>query len=86
MSHLETQSLLLFLAVGVVAGFAAGKIFKGSGFGLVGDLVLGVVGAFVGVWVFGLLGISAGGIIGLLVAAIVGALLLLFLIRAVRRR
>ena len=85
MSHMGTHDLVLFLLVGVVAGFAAGKIMRGAGFGLLGDLVVGVVGSFIGAWVFGLLGISAGGFLGLLVAAIVGALLLLFLIRLIKR-
>ena len=81
---MATQSLLLFLVIGVVAGFIAGKIMKGSGFGLVGDLVVGVIGAFLGGWIFGMLGIAAGGIIGTLVAAIVGALLLLYVVRLIR--
>jgi uncharacterized membrane protein YeaQ/YmgE (transglycosylase-associated protein family) len=85
MSHMATQNLLLFLVVGVVAGFLAGKIMKGSGFGLVGDLIVGVIGAFIGGWLFGVLGISVGGILGLLVAAIVGALVLLFLLRLIKR-
>jgi uncharacterized membrane protein YeaQ/YmgE (transglycosylase-associated protein family) len=78
---MSTEHLLLFLVIGVVAGFLAGKIMKGSGFGLIGDLIIGVIGSFIGVWVFGLLGISSGGVLGLLAAAIVGALLLLFIIR-----
>jgi uncharacterized membrane protein YeaQ/YmgE (transglycosylase-associated protein family) len=86
MSHMGTQSLVMFLLVGLVAGWLAGKIMKGSGYGLVGDLVVGVVGSFLGAWLFGLLGISAGGILGLLVASVVGALLLLFVLRLVRRR
>ncbi len=81
---MATQSLLLFLCIGIVAGFIAGKIMKGSGFGLVGDLVVGVVGAFLGGWIFGMLGIAAGGIVGALVAAIVGALVLLYVIRLIR--
>jgi uncharacterized membrane protein YeaQ/YmgE (transglycosylase-associated protein family) len=81
---MATQSLLLFLVIGVLAGFIAGKIMKGSGYGLVGDLVIGVVGAFVGGWVFGMLGISAGGILGALCAAVVGALILLYVIRLLR--
>jgi uncharacterized membrane protein YeaQ/YmgE (transglycosylase-associated protein family) len=85
MSHLATQNLVAFLVVGVVAGFLAGKIMKGSGFGLVGDLIVGVIGAFIGAWLFGALGISVGGILGLLVAAIVGALVLLFLVRLIKR-
>ena len=83
---MSTEHLLLFLVIGIVAGFLAGKIMKGSGFGLVGDLIIGVIGSFIGVWVFGLLGISSGGILGLLVAAIVGALLLLFVIRLAKSR
>jgi len=80
-----TQNLILFLVVGIVAGWLAGRIMKGKGFGLVGDLVVGVIGAFIGVWLFGLLGIAGGGILGLLVAALVGALVLLYLIRMVKR-
>ena len=82
---MSTQNLILFLVIGLVAGWLAGRIMKGSGFGLVGDLVVGVIGAFIGVWLFGLLHISAGGIIGLLIASVVGALLLLYLVRIVRR-
>jgi uncharacterized membrane protein YeaQ/YmgE (transglycosylase-associated protein family) len=82
---MSTEHLLLFLVIGILAGFLAGKIMKGSGFGIIGDLIVGVIGAFIGEWVFGLLGISSGGIIGLLVAAIVGALILLYVIRLVKR-
>lgn len=79
--HVSTEHLILFLVIGIVAGFLAGKIMKGSGFGLIGDLIVGVIGSFIGVWIFGLLDISGGGILALLVAAVVGALLLLFIIR-----
>jgi len=82
---MSTEQLLLFLVIGIVAGFLAGKIMRGAGFGLVGDLIVGVIGSFIGVWVFGLLGIAAGGILGLLVASVVGALLLLFVIRLVKK-
>jgi len=83
---MSTEHLLLFLVIGVVAGFLAGKIMKGSGFGLIGDLIIGVIGAFIGVWVFGLLGIASGGVIGLLIAAVVGALLLLYIIRLAKSK
>ena len=82
---MDTQSLIVFLIIGVVAGFLAGKIMKGAGFGLVGDLVLGVIGAFVGGWVFGLLGILPVGILGTLISATAGAVILLFLIRLVKK-
>lgn len=83
---MSTEHLFLFLVIGVVAGFLAGKIMRGAGYGLVGDLIVGVIGSFIGVWVFGLFGIAAGGILGLLVASVVGALLLLYVIRLVKKR
>jgi uncharacterized membrane protein YeaQ/YmgE (transglycosylase-associated protein family) len=58
---------------------------KGSGFGLLGDLVVGVIGSFIGGWVFGLLGLSHWGIVGTLVSALVGAMLLVWVIRLVKR-
>jgi uncharacterized membrane protein YeaQ/YmgE (transglycosylase-associated protein family) len=82
---MSVENLILFLVVGVVAGWMAGRIMKGGGFGLLGDMVVGVIGAFVGGWLFGLLGIATGGILGLLVTALVGALVLLYVIRLVKR-
>jgi uncharacterized membrane protein YeaQ/YmgE (transglycosylase-associated protein family) len=82
---MSTEHLLLFLVIGIVAGFLAGKIMKGAGFGLLGDLIVGVIGSFIGVWVFGLLGIYTSGILGLLIASVVGALLLLYVVRLVKR-
>ncbi len=81
---MATQSIILFLCIGILAGWLAGKIMKGGGFGVLGDLVVGVVGAFLGGWVFGLLGIATYGVVGSLVTAVVGALLLLYLIRLVK--
>jgi uncharacterized membrane protein YeaQ/YmgE (transglycosylase-associated protein family) len=80
-----TQSLLVFLIIGVVAGFLAGKIMKGGGFGLLGDLVVGVIGAFIGGWAFGLLGLFPAGIVGTLITATIGAVILLWLIRLVKK-
>ncbi len=82
---MDAQSLILFLVIGLVAGWLAGLIMKGGGFGLVGDLVVGVVGALLGGWLFSLLGISLGGIIGSLVMALVGAMVLLFLVRLIKK-
>jgi uncharacterized membrane protein YeaQ/YmgE (transglycosylase-associated protein family) len=82
---MNAQSLILFLVIGLVAGWLAGRIMKGGGFGLVGDLVVGVIGALLGGWLFSLLGISLGGIIGSLVMALVGAIVLLFLVRLIKK-
>lgn len=79
------DSIILFLIIGLVAGWLAGRIMKGKGYSLIGDLVVGVVGSFLGGWVFGQLGISAPGILGSLITALVGALILLFLIRLVKK-
>ncbi|OGK08344.1 MAG: transglycosylase [Candidatus Riflebacteria bacterium RBG_13_59_9] len=81
-----SQSLILFLVVGIVAGWLAGRIMRGGGFGLVGDLIVGVIGAFLGGWLFGVLGISVGGTLGLLVTAVVGAMALLFVVRLIKQR
>ena len=64
------MSLLVFLLVGIVAGWLAGKLVRGGGFGLIGDLVVGVIGAFVGGFLFNSLGVSSGGgLLGSIVAA-----------------
>jgi len=83
---MTTQSLIWFLIIGIAAGWLAGRIMRGGGFGLVGDLVVGVIGALLGGWLFGVLGLSAGGgLIGALIVALIGALLLLWLLRLIRR-
>lgn len=80
------MNFLWFLIVGLVAGWLAGKLVKGGGFGLVGDLIVGVVGAFVGGFLFSTLGVSAGGgLIGSIIVATIGAVVLLFLIRLIKR-
>ncbi len=82
---MDPTSILTWLAIGAVAGWAAGSLVKGGGFGLVVDIILGIVGAMIGGFVFGLLGISAGGLIGSLITATVGAVLLLFVVRLIKR-
>ena len=78
-------SLIWFLLIGLIAGWLAGQVMKGGGFGIIGDMIVGVIGAFIGGWVFGLLGISAGGLIGSLITAFVGAVILILLLRLIRR-
>ncbi len=80
------MSFLWFLVVGVVAGWLAGTLVKGGGFGLVGDLAVGIIGAFIGGFLFTTLGVSAGGgLIGSIIVATVGAVVLLFVIRLIKR-
>lgn len=82
MNNLE--SLLVFLFIGLIAGWLAGVMFKGSGFGILGDIIVGVVGAEIGGWIFGKLGLSAYGFGGAILMAFIGALALLTVIKLVR--
>ncbi len=77
--------LIWAVVIGIVAGWLAGKTTRGRGFGLLGDLVVGVVGALVGNFVFGLLGLSAYSLIGRFVVAVAGAVILLWLIRLIKK-
>lgn len=77
--------LIWFLLIGLIAGWLTGIIMKSGGYGLFGDLVLGVIGAFVGSWLFGIIGIGSGGFIGSVICATVGAVLLVFLLRLIKR-
>jgi uncharacterized membrane protein YeaQ/YmgE (transglycosylase-associated protein family) len=80
------MSLLWFLIVGVVAGWLAGKLVRGGGFGLVGDLAVGVIGAFIGGFLFRALGASAGGgLIGSIAVATIGAVVLLVVVRLIKQ-
>jgi uncharacterized membrane protein YeaQ/YmgE (transglycosylase-associated protein family) len=85
--YLSNESLLVILFVGLVAGWLAGQIMQGTGFGLIGDLVIGVIGALVGDWLMPRLGIQLGvGIISAIINATLGAIVLLLIIRLVRGR
>src|SRR5579863_8136813 len=84
--RLAMTYLLWVIVIGILAGWIAGKIMRGSGFGLLGDLIVGVVGSLLGNFIFGLLGLAAYGLIGRLVVAVIGALFLLWLIRLIKRR
>jgi uncharacterized membrane protein YeaQ/YmgE (transglycosylase-associated protein family) len=79
------MSLLYYLIVGLIAGWLAGKIMKGSGYGLLGDLVIGILGAMIGGSVLGLVGIVTYGLIGNILSALVGAIILIFIVRLIRK-
>ena len=73
------SGLISFLVVGLLAGWIAGRLTKGSGFGLLGNVVVGVIGAFVGGLLFWLLGLTAHNLIGQIVTAVIGAVIALFI-------
>lgn len=77
--------ILYWIIIGILAGFIASKLVNKTGEGLLLDLVIGIVGAIVGGWLFGVLGIFASGWIGSLVTATVGAVVFLLVVRLIRR-
>ena len=78
--------LLWWIIVGGIAGFLAGKVMSGGGFGVLVDIIVGIVGAMIGGWVFGLVGIfPGGGLIGSIIVAFVGACILLWLVRLIKK-
>lgn len=80
------MELLWFILIGLAAGWLAGQVMKGGGFGVVGDIVVGVIGALLGGFVFRSLGVSAGGgLLGALVVATIGAILLIFILRLIKK-
>lgn len=83
---MNLQELIVFLLVGLVAGWLASLFVRGGGFGLIGDLVVGVLGAFLAGFLFPALGLGfGGGILGSIIAATLGAVILLVLLKLLRR-
>lgn len=84
---MDGMSLLAFLIIGAIAGWAAGEVMRGRGFGLVGNIIVGILGALLGGWMFSLLGLDLGDgfSIGSLITAFLGAVILLALVGMVRR-
>ena len=75
-----------FIIVGLVAGWLAGVIMKGGGFGVIGDIIVGIIGALLGGWLFSTMGVSTGGgLLGAIVVALIGAIILIFLLRLIKR-
>ena len=80
------ETIVIWLIIGAIAGWLAGQVMKGSGFGLVGDIVVGILGAVVAGFLFPRLGLNLGGnIVGAIISATIGACVLLFVARLVRR-
>jgi uncharacterized membrane protein YeaQ/YmgE (transglycosylase-associated protein family) len=82
---MEMHGLIAWLVIGAIAGWLAGSLVKGGGFGLLGDIVVGILGAFVGGWLAGILHISiGGGFISSIITATVGAVVLIVLLRMIK--
>ncbi len=80
------MDLVVFIIVGAIAGFLAGKVMTGHGLGLIWDIVVGILGAFLGGWLAGLVGIAITGTVALIIVAFVGAVILLAIFRLLSSR
>jgi len=80
------HGVIAWLIIGAIAGWLAGLLVKGDGFGLIGDIIVGIIGAFIGGWLAGVLHINiGGGLISSIITATVGAVILIVILRLIRR-
>jgi uncharacterized membrane protein YeaQ/YmgE (transglycosylase-associated protein family) len=79
------SSIIMFLVIGGIAGWAAGQIMRGGGFGIAGNIVVGIVGSIVGGLMLDVLGFHAGGFLARLITAVLGAVVLLYLVKLLRK-
>ncbi len=80
------MGIIAWLIVGLIAGWAAGKVMKGGGYGVVMDIILGILGGLLGGWLFRSLGIwHGGGMIGSIIVAFIGAVILVAITRVLKR-
>ncbi len=82
---MEITNLIIFLIIGALAGWLAGTIMKGRGFGLFGNILVGIVGAVLGSFLFSLLNVVTGGLFGSILMATVGAVILLAILGIVKK-
>ncbi len=81
------MELIYIILIGIAAGFLAGWLMKGKGFGWIINLLLGIAGSLIGGWLFGILGISLGsGILGTLITATIGAVVLIFIVNFFKKK
>jgi uncharacterized membrane protein YeaQ/YmgE (transglycosylase-associated protein family) len=83
--YISSESLIVILFVGLVAGWLAGKIVSGTGFGIIGDIIVGIAGAFIASWLFPRLGFHlSSGLLGEIIYSAIGAIILLLIVRLIR--
>lgn len=80
------MNLIYFILIGALAGWIGGKLMRGEGFGLIGNIIVGIVGAVIGGWLFDKLDISSSGLTGTIASSVVGAVLFLFLVGILKRK
>ncbi|HET6365140.1 MAG TPA: GlsB/YeaQ/YmgE family stress response membrane protein [Nitrospirota bacterium] len=80
------MEFIWFILIGLVAGWLAGQFMKGGGFGVIGDIIVGVLGALLGGFLFRSFGVSlGGGLLGAIIVATIGAIVLIYILRLIKR-
>jgi len=79
------MNLIIFLIIGALAGWLAGVIMKGRGFGIIGNIVVGILGSFLGGWLLPMVGLGMGGDFGGFITAVIGAVILLFIVSLIKK-
>jgi len=79
------NGFIWWIVMGLIAGWAAGRIMKGGGYGVVADIVLGIVGGIFGGWIVSMVGLGGGGLVWSLLVAILGAVALIWITRLIKR-
>ncbi|MDA3845824.1 MAG: GlsB/YeaQ/YmgE family stress response membrane protein [Vallitaleaceae bacterium] len=82
---MDIMDLIIWIITGIVVGWIASKIWKKRKMGLLGYFIVGIVGSFIGGFLFDILGLSFGGTLGSFITAIIGALILLFLLSKIKK-
>jgi uncharacterized membrane protein YeaQ/YmgE (transglycosylase-associated protein family) len=83
---MDAHGIIIWLIIGAIAGWLAGALVKGGGYGLIGDILVGIAGAFIGGWLAARLGIMIGsGLLSAIITATLGAVILLFIVRLIKR-
>ncbi len=80
------MNIILYLLLGAVAGWLAGQIMRGGGFGLLWNIIIGIIGGFIGGWLMSLLHIQKAGLLWELIVAVIGAIVLLFVVSLFKKK
>lgn len=83
LADISVGAVIWWLVVGLIAGFLASLVMRGGGYGILGDIIVGIIGAFIGGWLFSLIGVGSGGFIGSIIIAFIGACILIAILRLI---
>ena len=83
LADISVGAVIWWLVVGLIAGFLASLVMRGGGYGIIGDIIVGIIGAFIGGWLFSLIGVGSGGFIGSIIIAFIGACILIAILRLI---